>query len=141
MPSVVLAVGPFGDIKNYGGRDFYLSWYPAGLVARAEAVEPPPDPQPSEAARARIADKVFAELGAILPRVRQIEEKAETIRVEGGWVYSQGRGALDDPRAAVHRRNRLGISCFGSYYSVDTGKYSVAPTLAEELARMITASP
>ena len=79
----------------------------------------------------------FAALGGVLPWVGSIERAASEVRVQGGWVYSQGGGSLDDPGAAVHRRNRLGISRFGSYFSVDTGKYSVAPTLAERLARAV----
>ena len=34
LPSAVLAVGAFGDVKAYSQRDFYLSWYPTGLLAR-----------------------------------------------------------------------------------------------------------
>ncbi len=137
LPSAVLAVGPFGDVKTYSERDFYLSWYPAGLLARGEAVDPPPVPALSDRGRKRIATEVFAALGDVLPWVRSIERAAAEVRVEGGWVYSQGGGSLDDPVAAVHRRNRLGISRLGSYFSVDTGKYSVAPTLAERLARAV----
>src|SRR4029079_18105289 len=85
----------------------------------------------------RIATEVFASLGRVLPWVCDIERAASDVRVEGGWVYSQGGGSLDDPVAAVHRRNRLGITRLGSYFSVDTGKYSVAPTLAERLARAV----
>jgi glycine/D-amino acid oxidase-like deaminating enzyme len=136
-PSAVLAVGAFGDVKNYNGRDFYLSWYPAGLLARAEAVDPPPVPALSDGERTRIATQVFATLGDVLPWVRGIERAASEVRVQGGWVYSQGGGSLDDPVAAVHRRNRLGITRLGSYFSVDTGKYSVAPTLAGRLARAV----
>ncbi|MDQ1380387.1 MAG: hypothetical protein QOJ71_1106 [Actinomycetota bacterium] len=135
--SAVLAVGPFGDVKSYGERDFYLSWYPTGLLARAEAVDPPPVPALNDGERERIATEVFATLGHVLPWVRDIERAAADVRVQGGWVYSQGGGLLDDPVAAVHRRDRLGISRLGSYFSVDTGKYSVAPTLAERLARAV----
>jgi hypothetical protein len=124
-------------VKNYNGRDFYLSWYPAGLLARAEAVDPPPVPALSDGARTRIATQVFATLGDVLPWVRGIERAASEVRVQGGWVYSQGGGSLDDPVAAVHRRNRLGFTRLGSYFSVDTGKYSVAPTLAGRLARAV----
>jgi hypothetical protein len=87
--------------------------------------------------RERIATTVWAELEAALPWVGEIKRAAMQVRVEGGWVYSQGRGALDDPGAGVHRRDRLGISRLGSYFSVDTGKYSVAPALAQRLARAI----
>ena len=136
-PSAVLAFGPFGDVKRYGGRDFYLSWYPAGLLARGESVDPPPAPMLVDDERERIATTVWAELEAALPWVGEIKRAAMQVRVEGGWVYSQGRGALDDPGAGVHRRDRLGISRLGSYFSVDTGKYSVAPALAQRLARAI----
>ena len=140
MPCAVLSVGPFGDVKNYNGRDLYLSWYPLGLVARGESIAPPPVPERTDADQDRLAAGVFAELAARLPWVRAIEDDAAEVRVEGGWVYSQGRGLLDDPTASVHQRDLLGVSTVGTYYSVDTGKYSVAPTLAEGIAEAITAT-
>lgn len=136
-PSAVLAVGPFGDVKNYGGHSFYVSWYDAGLLARAESVDPPSVSELSDRERKRIISEVFGGLGTPCPWVTEIGRVASRVRVEGGWVYSQGRGPLDDPSAGVHRRDRLGISRIGSFFSVDTGKYSVAPTLGEELAKMI----
>ena len=139
VPSAVVAVGPFGDLKGYGDGSFYVSWYPAGLLARSESVEPPPLPELDAATRRRIADETFTGLGAIVPAALAIRDAAAEVRVEGGWVYSQGRGTLDDPGAAVHRRDLHGISRIGSYFSVDTGKYSVAPTRAEELARLALA--
>jgi glycine/D-amino acid oxidase-like deaminating enzyme len=137
VSSAVVAVGPYGDVKDYGNRDFYVSWYPAGLLARSESVDPPPVPVLDDAAHERIAAETFAGLGALVPGVLEIERKATEVRVEGGWVYSQGRGLLDDPGASIHRRDRHGISRLDSYFSVDTGKYSVAPTLAEELAQLV----
>jgi glycine/D-amino acid oxidase-like deaminating enzyme len=136
-PCVVLGVGPFGDVKNYGGRDFYLSWYPLGLLARAEAIEPPAVSTMTPGARLHLARDVFDALSARLPWVEHIRCVADDVRVEGGWVYSQGSGELDDPRSSVHQRSRLGVTKVGTYYSVDTGKYSVAPSLAAGLARSI----
>ena len=49
--SVVVSTGPFGDIKNYNGRDFYLSWYPAGLMVEGHDVLPPDVPAPGQAER------------------------------------------------------------------------------------------
>jgi hypothetical protein len=136
-PSAVVAAGAFGDVKSYSEHDFYLSWYSAGLLARGDGIDPPSTPALTEVEEQRVATEVFGALGRTLPWVRDIEAAACAVRVEGGWVYSQGGGSLADPRAAVHRRNRLGITQVGSYFSVDTGKYSVAPTLAEQLARTI----
>ena len=53
---------------------------------------------------------------------------------EGGWVYAAGRGALDDPRSTLHRRDRTGVVRDGRYLSIDTGKYSMAPWIADRLA-------
>jgi glycine/D-amino acid oxidase-like deaminating enzyme len=139
-PCTVLSVGPFGDVKNYDGRNFYLSWYPLGLLAGADAEAPPVVPPLSDGARAGLAAGVFDALGSRLPFVRDIEAAAEEVKVEGGWVYSQGRGRLDDPGATVHRRDLLGITGVGTYFSVDTGKYSVAPTLAQALAEAVVAA-
>lgn len=136
-PSAVLSVGPFGDVKNFDGRAFYLSWYPAGLLALSEGFGAPVRPELSVARRAQLADEVFDALGARLPWVRDVQAAAEEVRVEGGWVYSQGRGRLDDPTASVHQRDRLGVTSSGTFHSVDTGKYSVAPTLAEHVADLV----
>ena len=76
-------------------------------------------------------------LGDIVTPVRALAEEAEEIRVEGGRVYALGQGSLADPSSRLHRRDRVGIHRLGRYFSVDTGKYSIAPWLAEGLAEEI----
>jgi len=49
----------------------------------------------------------------------------------------RGTGALDDRRSGLHRRDRYGVQRRGTYHSVDTGKYSTAPWLAQVLATEI----
>ena len=87
-PCVVIATGPFGDVKNYNGRDFYLSWYPDGLRVDSSAVLPPeiasinlPNPQ-------QLSESIFSQLESLLPWVAQIRKKAERVSVEGGWVFA-----------------------------------------------------
>jgi hypothetical protein len=134
MPSAVIGVGPFGDVKNYNGRDLYLSWYPAGLAVEGTALAPPPVPPIDDTARADLIASVLTRLGAMLPSVAALRSHLETVRVEGGWVYAAGRGALDDRRSSLHRRDRAGVVRDGRYLSIDTGKYSMAPWIAEGLA-------
>ncbi|MEJ0059840.1 MAG: FAD-dependent oxidoreductase [Terricaulis sp.] len=136
LPSTVLATGPFGDIKNYNGRDFYLSWYPSGLIAEGAEIAPPPAPALSPADRARVIRDVLAELGAYVRAVPQIGAGAD-IRLEGGWVYAAGKGSLADPRSTLHRRDQAGIQRRGGYFTVDTGKYSIAPWLAQKITDAI----
>ncbi len=134
LPCLVLATGPFGDVKNYDGTHFYLSWYPAGLVAEGHDVAPP---QPTLPAAEVTIEATRQGLTAYLPPIQAVFDAAETIRVGGGWVFARGKGSLIDPRASLHRRDRFGITRLGTYFSVDTGKYSMAPWLATKVADQI----
>jgi glycine/D-amino acid oxidase-like deaminating enzyme len=139
MPSTLIGIGPFGDIKNYNGRDLYLSWYTAGLVAEGSGLAPPRLPELNDADRGRIKGEIFRRLGEVIPAVRDLEAGAEMIQLGGGWVYAVGTGPLNDARSTLHRRDQIGIQRTGSYFSVDTGKYSIAPWLARQVADAIIA--
>ena len=139
VPSAVVAVGPFGDLKNYDGRHFYLSWYPAGLVAEGSGIQlPQPAPLDSNG-EARLVAAVRGNLAELMPGTAKIFEAAEDLKVRGGYVFAQGQGSLGDPGSTLHRRDRFGVRRNGNYFSVDTGKYSTAPWMAEKLAREICA--
>lgn len=138
VPSAVICTGPFGDIKNYDGRQFYLSWYPTGLLVDSSALSPPEDLALDAMARGPLAATIIEQLALRLPRVREIGEHLESCRVEGGWVYAAGSGSLADPASSLHRRDRIGVASDGRYVSVDTGKYSLAPWLASRIvARLV----
>jgi hypothetical protein len=137
IPSTVLALGPFGDIKNYTGHDFYLSWYPAGLVAEGHALSPPGLPLLDDATRGAITDSVVAELARVFPSITELVASAQTRTLDGGWVFAGGHGSLRDPLATVHKRYGFGIRRLGSYISVDTGKYSIAAWLAEKVVEQV----
>lgn len=135
--SAIVGIGPFGDVKNYDGRGFYLSWYPAGLVAEGEAVSlAEPDPM-ADGERSDFVAAVRARLEALMPPVAAIFRQAETVEVGGGFVFAQGRGSIGDPGSTLHRRDRFGVRRRGRYLSIDTGKYSTAPWLAARLVAEI----
>jgi hypothetical protein len=135
--SSVVSTGPFGDIKNYNGRDLYVSWYPAGLIAEGHAVDPPPVPELATAERTSVATTTFRELGKIVSGLDTVESAAAHVRVEGGWVFAAGRGPLSDPTSTLHRRQHVGVTRRGRYVSIDTGKYSIAPWLAAQVVNDI----
>lgn len=137
LPSALVAVGPFGDVKNYNGRDFYVSWYPVGLVAEGGGLELAAPAPPTGADAHAFVARVRGALEPIMPGLGAVLDDAESVVVHGGFVFARGAGALDDPRSGLHRRDRYGVERRGSYYSVDTGKYSTAPWLARELAAEI----
>lgn len=137
LRSSVVSTGPFGDLKNYNGRDLYVSWYPAGLVAEGHAVDPPPVPELTSAARSSVAAATFSGLGRIVRGLDAVEAAAELVHVDGGWVFASGRGPLSDPTSTLHRRECVGVTRRGCYVSIDTGKYSIAPWLAEQVVTEI----
>lgn len=135
--SAVIAVGPFGDVKNYDGRNLYLSWYDSGLLLESHALRPPPPPLPDAQASARIIEEKLLRLGRLLPALEGLGAQLEQVELRGGWVYAAGHGALSDPRSRLHRRDDIGLRTRGSYFSVDTGKYSMAPFIAREVAEAV----
>lgn len=140
IPSALISTGPFGDIKSFGDRDFYISWYPSGLAAYGTDVNPPPVTDLDDEASAALIDEVFDNLGRLLPAVKRIREHIESVRIEGGWVYAAGQGQLADPHSSLHHRTDFGIDQHGSYFSIDTGKYCTAPWLAKRLTERICGS-
>jgi glycine/D-amino acid oxidase-like deaminating enzyme len=136
VPSRVFAVGPFGDLKNYDGRSFYVSWYPAGLLAEGQDISPPAPA--SHSSDTQIFAETRACITALAPDMASVFDAATETRVEGGWVFAQGRGALDDRSASIHQRHAFGIYPSGTYISVDTGKYSTAPLMAHNIADCLT---
>jgi len=135
-PSAVIAVGPFGDIKSYNDRTFYLSWYPGGLIAEDCSLEPP-SPIIGDAARSRVVESTISKLEMILPIARAIYAQRQSMDVDGGWVFAMGAGSLANVASTIHRRDRIGIYQHGTYITVDTGKYSMAPLLAEKAVSLI----
>ena len=133
VPSALVAVGPFGDVKNYDGTHFYVSWYPVGL--RAEGTEPAlATPPPLEVAgeTAFIRD-VRAGIAPLIAGVDDVLDSAAETRVRGGYVFAQAQGPLDEAASTIHRRDRFGMRRVGNYLSIDTGKFSTAPWLAHQI--------
>jgi len=135
--SALIAVGPFGDVKNYNGRDFYLSWYPTGLIAEGQDTSlSRPDPLSPEEEQ-EFVRQVGSMLTKVIPGAADILAVAENVKVRGGFIFAQGKGSLSDPQSTLHRRDRFGVRRLGNYFSIDTGKYSTAPLMAAHLVRDI----
>lgn len=128
------ATGPFGDIKNYTGRDFYLSWYPSGLRADSAALAPATVPPLDASAEHELCHSILDALAALLPATARIADRIDRMKLAGGWVFAAGRGALSDPESSLHRRSDFGIVRSSSYISVDTGKYATARRIVDAIA-------
>lgn len=134
LPSALIATGPFGDVKNYDGRSFYFSWYPAGLLVDSTEPRIFDIARQADEVKQRIAAETIAALQEYFPETRLIADSATETIVQGGWVVADGKGDLSDPASLLHKRDRFGVTRMGTYVTIDTGKYSAAPWLAHRLA-------
>lgn len=132
LRSAVIAAGPFGDLKSYNGRDLYVSWYDHGLVAETNELDPLLQDRP-RLSDGEILNAKFESLGKIIPALADIRGEISSAELRGGWVYAAGKGPLDNASSELHRRDRIGVERDGTHFSIDTGKYSIAPWLARQV--------
>lgn len=135
-PSTTVVLGPFGDVVRFSDGRSYLSWYPACRTAASAALEPPrwPSVPPPAEADAMVAETRTA-LAGIYPDLRRLAPRS--VEVRGGAIVAWGVSDIADPASELHERWRVGPSSRGGYHSVDTGKYSLAPLFAMEVADRI----
>lgn len=136
VPSTTFVVGPFGDIVRLDERRMYLSWYPVACRGRSTALTPPDWPRElaGDAARQMI-DQTIAAFARLVPPMQALDARRFVeASVAGGVILAAGETDIDDPHSRLHARTDVGIRSLDGYHSVDTGKYTLAPMYALEIA-------
>jgi hypothetical protein len=135
--TVTVVLGPFGDFVSYSSGAGYLSWYPTcleGITVGANL------PVPRSAGAASMLERARASiqgLATIIPALREIDlAGVSNLTAKGGIIMARGKSDIDDRRSALHERSSGIMSC-GRYHSIDTGKFTMAPVLAEMCANRI----
>jgi hypothetical protein len=142
LPSTTIVLGPFGDIVNYGGGAFYLSWYPSGLQGSSGDLEIPEWLRhlPDEAAPV-IRKGILEGLSTIVPALATPDAGDEAVmELLGGAIFAWGESDIDDIRSELHRRFAIGPASHGRYHTIDTGKLTMAPMFARQVADRILAT-
>jgi glycine/D-amino acid oxidase-like deaminating enzyme len=138
LASTTFVLGPYGDIVAWPDGSLYLSWYPAGMVASTLDTAPT-DWRSLRAGvdAAAIAEATIAGLARLCPALPGTVAGLEP-EVDGGAIYALGNTDIDDPRSRLHERSEIGaVATRPGYHSIDTGKYTMAPLFAAELAARI----
>jgi hypothetical protein len=142
VPSVTFVVGPFGDIVQFDDRRLYMSWYPAARVGISDALIPPDWPRElhGEAAGRMIDETLAAFARRVVPMRAMLRGLFEQVSVAGGIIMAAGETDIDDPASRLHSRSAVGVRSLDGYHSVDTGKYTLAPMYALQVADRICAT-
>lgn len=139
LNSVTVVLGAFGDIVNYG-RDggIFVSWYPTGRLLMTDDVSLPDWNSPVfENQRRDAYEKSRVTWETMSAKLRALNIAESEVDTRGGMILATGRLDVDDPASPLHSRVRIGISQRDSYFSLNTGKYTLAPLMAVRAAGTI----
>lgn len=137
--SVTMVLGAFGDIVNYGSQGgVFMSWYPSGRLLMTDDIELPDLNQPEfSETRQRAFEESKQVWEGLSNRFKAMQIDASEVDIRGGVILASGRIDVDDSRSPLHSRINVGITSQGSYYSLNTGKYTLAPMLALKMANLL----
>jgi len=141
IPSITVVLGPFGDMVDYGDGSFFVSWYPTCMTNSSADLSPPAWPNVLDDLHAsQIVAQTFGAMSEIVSALGDAIGRATEIEVRGGTITAWGSTDIDDPASELHNRYDIGVNSHGCYYSVDTGKLTMAPHFAELCAERIMAN-
>ncbi|TDQ16945.1 FAD dependent oxidoreductase [Algoriphagus boseongensis] len=142
FPSCTMVQGPYGDCVNFRDRGGFFSWYPIGRTGWSEGKNPPDwDQMYSQEERFDIFKRSFEELKKRVPALRELHYPSEKVDPAGGIIFALGNTDVDNSSSKLHTRHEVGIRSFDGYHSVNTGKYTLIPLLALQLANRIDGRP
>lgn len=132
LKSVTVVLGAFGDIVNYGqDGGLFLSWYPSGRLLMTDEIDLPnwygENFRTQREASFELSKTAWESMSA---RVRALTIDSSQVDTRGGMILATGRLDVDDPESPLHSRVQVGLNQRGSYISINTEKYSLAPLMA-----------
>lgn len=161
IPSATGILGPYGDVVNLNNDSYYISWYPRCKIAQcinedgrnlhdmvhkgtlSRCVRKMTSSYPSISKfvasithRKFIRDNI-REMAAYIPSMASLLNSKIRCELGGGVILARGTTDIDDPESYLHQRSVIGPVAYGSYVTIDTGKYCTAPLFSIEAADMI----
>jgi hypothetical protein len=70
-------------------------------------------------------------------KLRALDVDEYDVDTRGGMILATGRLDVDDASSPLHSRVKIGVSQKGSFFSLNTGKYTLAPIMAVHCAERI----
>ena len=132
--SATIVLGPFGDIVCYPEqRTAYLSYYPYCLQGWSHELTVPASWRGEDgqiAGEETLTRIVYPSLKALAEYVPEIRS-ARATEIRSGVIFSWGKSDIDDRQSELHRRDEIGVLHTDGYFSINTGKFTMAPLFAK----------
>lgn len=161
IPSATGIHGPYGDVVKHADGLYYISWYPLckieqttqadgrmlhervhkGFVPHGIRVVTSVFPSLSSLVTTithkRFIKNNIRQMADYIPSMAEFMRFATKSKLGGGVILARGCSDIDDPHSQLHQRLPIGPVAYGSYITVDTGKYTMAPLFAIQTADMV----
>ena len=162
IPSATGILGPYGDVVNHNNGSYYFSWYPLCRVVQSTNEDgrklhgmvhkgtlprcikkmtdsyPPISKFVASIAHRKFINDNIREMAAYIPSMARLINSKRRCELGGGVILARGSTDIYDPESDLHQRSAIGPAAYGSFLTIDTGKYCTAPLFALESADMIT---
>lgn len=137
--SATMVIGGFGDFVSLPSGSCYLSWYPSGCFRRTTQISPPADwDHTSESLLTEIFEESVAALALRIRGLDHLVKQAMERSSVPAVIFCWGQSDVDDPESEFHNRHDVGPKTYlPGYHSVDTGKLTLGPLFAAQLAERI----
>jgi hypothetical protein len=139
LVSATYITGPFGDVVNYQNGYLYLSWYPFSKLHESTSDEL----GAFDNALLNLDKKAFIiqsidALSQYQPALLALHGYQDRAVVAGGYIFAWGYTDIDDPNSELHQRHDIGLHQKERWLSLDTGKFTTAPSLAMQAADRVS---
>lgn len=154
IPSATGILGTYGDVVRHQDGSYYLSWYPRCRLAQTLGEDAQGLHHAIHQSELYGADNDTLSIGqrqfqdtfvndniramaTYIPSLTPLLNLKKNYRLGGGIILAKGVTDIDDPDSFLHQRAGIGPRAYGSFISVNTGKYCTAPLFALEAADMM----
>jgi hypothetical protein len=137
---ITMVQGPYGDVVPFSDGTVYLSWYPQ---CRTYIDHLPPSIKDTPLKEIEeIGHNCIHAISEILPELKNstMIECSPCIIVAKAEQKSEEIHDINHPKSDLHQRSQAGPICYKKWWSVDTGKLTLAPYYANETVKQIIAS-
>jgi hypothetical protein len=128
--------GPFGDVVGWRDSTANLSWYPVCRTELYEVRVPVRQPFTSAPPPPTMAEETLRVMQPMFPAL----VGATVIDVRGGVIVAPGEADIDQLQSRLHVRSTPAAHEHDGWWTIDTGKLTLAPLHAHDAATRIHAA-
>lgn len=141
LTSTTFVLGAFGDVVRYKDGTLYASWYPECMTDSTMDSTIPDSWEASLLGKdsSSLRRELIQASTIALSKVHSEIKGATFTEAIPGVIVAWGESDIMDPHSGLHSRAQIGVNSSGNYFSIDTGKFTMAPYFASSITAELEA--